>query len=83
MEHARELKCSRELVILAGGLNELDELLVERELACEDLIRNVLVTKRVTGYLEVYGFASKAENLLVTFELRSGSAITVPPVVHP
>jgi hypothetical protein len=61
MEHVRELKRSRQLVVLAGGLDELDELLVERELACEDLVRNVLVTKGVTGYLEVHGFASKAE----------------------
>jgi hypothetical protein len=70
MKHARELKCSRQLVVLASGLNELDELLVECELASDDLIRNVLVTKGVTGYLEVHGFASKAEYLSVTLRIE-------------
>ena len=37
MEHVRELERSRQLVVLAGSLNELDELLVERELMGEDL----------------------------------------------
>jgi hypothetical protein len=37
MEHVRELERSRQLVVLAGSLNELDKLIVERELVGEDL----------------------------------------------
>jgi len=70
VQHARELERPRQLVVLAGGLDELDELLVECEFARYNLIRSVLVTEGVAGYLEVHGFTSEAEGVISKYLSR-------------
>lgn len=60
VEELGEVERAREAVMLARVLDQLDELLVERELAPRDVVRRQLVAEAVAQDVEEHAFAGEA-----------------------